>query len=283
MEELEVLIRGQLEKYLLMKTPFQEKIIESMAYSLFTEGKRLRPIMAILVYQLYEEDLGKILPFASAIELIHTYSLVHDDLPSMDDDDFRRGKASNHRVYGEAMAILSGDGLLNTAFEIMTSHSLNKSVDIEDYRRNLRAMDEIVKNSGVQGMIGGQVIDLFASHENMTREKLIYMYETKTAGLFKASILAGAIIGGASEEDLSLLEEFALNLGLSYQIRDDVLDMEEDNHIGKLTYLSFYNIEKAEEEIERLKVRSIELLDSLKNRDTRLLKGLTLLISDRKK
>lgn len=283
MEEVEIIVEEELKKYLSIKTPFQDEIIESMNYSVFTDGKRLRPIMTILVYKLYHDNIEKVLAFASAIELIHSYSLIHDDLPSMDNDKLRRGKPTNHVVFGEAMAILSGDGLLNLAFEIMTDYTLNNSQDLNDYRKNTMAMDIIVKNSGVQGMIGGQVIDLFGNHENMTREKLIHMYETKTAGLFKASILVGAILGGASDKEIEILNEFALNLGLSYQIRDDVLDIEEDNDIDKLTYLSFYNREKAEEEISRLKGKAIELLDSLGKRDTTLLRQLTQVISDRKK
>lgn len=254
-----------------------------MKYSVFSDGKRLRPIMSILSYRLFDEDIGRVLPFASAIELIHNYSLIHDDLPSMDDDDYRRGKPTNHIVFGEAMAILSGDGLLNLAFEIMTAYTLKNSKSLDRYEKNLRAIDIIAKNSGVHGMIGGQVIDLFAEEDEMTEDKLLYMYETKTAGLFKAAILSGAILGGANERELEILEEFSLNLGLSYQIRDDILDIKEDRDIDKLTYLRFYNREKAEKEIEKLKDRSIKLLDELENRDTKDLRELTVLIQDRAK
>lgn len=283
MNKLEKLVKDELEKYLSIKTPFQDKIVESMNYSIFTDGKRLRPIISILTYKLFDKNIENILPFSIAIELIHTYSLIHDDLPSMDDDNFRRGKPTNHIVFGEAMAILAGDGLLNLAFEIMTDHSLNSCESISDYKRNIETMDNIVKNSGIHGMIGGQVIDLFGNHENMTSEKLIYMYETKTAGLFKASILSGAILGGASSEEIKILDEYALNLGLSYQIVDDILDIEEDKDIDKLTYLSFYNQKKAEEKIKELKEKSLELLDKLENRDVELLKELTVLIGDRNK
>lgn len=283
MERLEKIVKGELEKYLSIKTPFQDRIIESMSYTVFTEGKRLRPIMSILTYKLFDDNIENILAFASAIELIHTYSLIHDDLPSMDNDNFRRGKPTNHIVFGEAMAVLSGDGLLNLAFEIMNSYTLDNSKDLDDYRKNIKAIDVIAKNSGVHGMIGGQVIDLFGNYKNMTREKLLYMYETKTAGLFQAAILSGAIVGGASEDEIEILKEYSLNLGLSYQIRDDILDIEEDNDIDKLTYLSFYNIEKAEEEIKKIKEKSLGLLDKLEKRDTKLLRELTILISDRNK
>lgn len=254
-----------------------------MRYSTFTDGKRLRPIMSILTYKLFDDNLTNILPFASAIELIHTYSLIHDDLPSMDNDDLRRGKPTNHIVYGEALAILSGDSLLNLAFEIMTNHTLYNCKTLEEYNRNIKAMDNIVRNSGIHGMIGGQVIDLFGNSENMTREKLIYMYNTKTAGLFKASILSGAILGGANEDEIQILKEFSSNLGLSYQIRDDILDIKEDEDINKFTYLSFYDREIAEREIQKLKDKSLILLDKLEKLDTKDLKELTILIADRNK
>lgn len=270
-----------LEKHLSLNTPYQDKIVESMKYSVFADGKRLRPIMSILTYKLFKQDIERVLPFASAIELIHNYSLIHDDLPSMDDDEYRRGKPTNHIVFGEAMAVLSGDGLLNLAFEIMIDYTIHNSKSINDYENNLRAIDIIVKNSGIHGMIGGQVIDLFDDYDDMTEEKLLYMYETKTAGLFKAAILSGAILGGADEDELKILEEFSLYLGLSYQIRDDILDIKEDRDIDKLTYLSFSSKDKAETMIKNLKDRSIELLDKLEKKDTKLLRELTRLIQDR--
>lgn len=254
-----------------------------MKYSIFTNGKRLRPIMNILTYKLFDDKIKNILPYSIAIELIHTYSLIHDDLPSMDDDNIRRGKPTNHIVFGEALAILSGDGLLNLSMEIMTNYTLSNCKILEDYNRSIKAMNIILNSSGVRGMIGGQVIDLFGNHENMTRDKLLYMYKTKTAGLFKASILSGAIIGGANQVEIDILKEFSLNLGLSYQIRDDILDIKEDQDINKFTYLSFYDKNKAEEEIERLKDKSLILLDKLNNLDTNFLKELTILIANRSK
>ena len=255
---------------------YQEKIFDSMNYSLFTGGKRLRPIMLLKTFSMYSKDIKKSIPYALAIEMIHTYSLVHDDLPSMDDDDFRRGKPTNHKVFGEAMAILTGDGLLNLAYETISEHIINTSETIEDYKKNTRAMNEIAKYSGVYGMIGGQVVDLLGSHDNMEENKLLFMYKMKTAALIQSSIVSGAILGGASDKDIEILREFGLKLGLAYQIRDDLLDRQEDNIIDKITYIKHHNKDKAKTEVEELSQEALRLLDELKDRDTSFLKKLTL-------
>lgn len=268
-------IDSELKELLSGEYSYQEKIFESMNYSLFTGGKRLRPIMFLKTYSMYADDLTKALPFALAIEMIHTYSLVHDDLPSMDDDDFRRDKPTNHKVFGEAMAILTGDGLLNLAFETMTSHIVSTSNNLEDYKRSTRAMAEIAKYSGVYGMIGGQVVDLMGSHDNMEDDKLQFMYKMKTAALFQASIVGGAILAGASEEDIHILREFGLNLGLAYQIRDDLLDHKEDSIIDKITYLRHHNKNKAKNEVEELSNKALMFLNRLKDKDTGFLEELT--------
>ena len=254
---------------------YQEKIFESMNYSLFTGGKRLRPIMLIKTFSMYSGDIKKSIPYALAIEMIHTYSLVHDDLPSMDDDDFRRGKPTNHKIFGEAMAILTGDALLNLAFETMSENIISTSKTIEDYEQNTRAMAEIAKYAGVYGMIGGQVVDLLGSHDNMEEDKLIFMYKMKTAALIQSSIVSGAILGGASYEDIEILREFGLKLGLAYQIRDDLLDREEDNIIDKITYIRHYNKDKAKREVEELSQEALRLLHELKDKDTSFLEKLT--------
>lgn len=254
---------------------YQKKIIESINYSLFTGGKRLRPIMLLKTFSMYSDDINIAMPFALAVEMIHTYSLVHDDLPSMDDDDYRRGKLTNHKVFGEAIAILTGDALLNLAFETMSKAILTYSKTIEDYKKNTLAMNEISNCSGVHGMIGGQVVDLLGSQENMEEDKLLFMYQLKTAALIQCSIVSGAILGGASSEDVETLREFGLKLGLAYQIRDDLLDMEEDHIIQKTTYISEFNKHKAKQEVICLSEDALRLLDSLEGRDTSFLKKLT--------
>ncbi len=269
------LIDGELKEILNGDYSHQEIIFKSMNYSLFTGGKRLRPIMLLKTFSMYNKDIKSALPFALAIEMIHTYSLVHDDLPSMDDDDFRRGKPTNHKVFGEAMAILTGDGLLNLAFETMSSHIVDSSNTLEDYKRSTRVMAEIAKYSGVYGMIGGQVVDVLSSSDHIEESTLLFMYKMKTAALIQSSIVAGAILGGASEEDINILRDFGLKLGLAYQIRDDLLDRKEDSKIDKLTYIRHYNKDRAKNEVEDLSNEAKSLLGRLKDLDTSFLEQLT--------
>jgi len=274
------LIDHALDLYTKAETQYIESLYESMRYSLFNGGKRLRPVIAVKTFQMFDEDVEKVLPYAAAIEMIHTYSLIHDDLPAMDDDDFRRGKPTNHKVYGEAMAILAGDGLLNLAFEVMLK-DLNKSSTMEEYNRKGRAIFEVARYAGVEGMIGGQVVDLLGCKENMDSDKLRYMYEKKTSNLFQASAVVGAIIGGASQEEVETLRSFALNLGLAYQIQDDILDIEKDSHINKLTHLSFYNdLNRSKEDVVNYSNEAFRLLNSL-DRDTEFLRELTMVLVDR--
>lgn len=256
------------------RNDFNKSIFDAMEYSLFTGGKRLRPIMALETFFMFDDDLFKVLPFALAVEMIHTYSLIHDDLPCMDNDDFRRGKPTNHKVFGEAMAVLAGDGLLNLAYETMTDYTYKNSNSEEAFRRNIRAMKEISTYSGTSGMIGGQVLDLMSSFNNMDEEKLFYMYRSKTAALIKASILAGAIVGGASNDEIKALRDFGLHLGLAYQIQDDLLDESQDEYINKFTYLRFHSVEEAEDKILELSRDAISSLNTLENRDTSFLREL---------
>ena len=253
---------------------FNKSIFDSMEYSLFTGGKRIRPIMALKTFLMFDDDIFKVMPFALAIEMIHTYSLIHDDLPCMDNDDFRRGKPSNHKVFGEAMAVLAGDGLLNLAYETMTDHIHKNSKTEDSYKMNIRAMKEVSKYSGSSGMIAGQVLDLMSSFNNMDEEKLFYMYRSKTAALFKASILSGAIVGGANNDEIKALSDFGLHLGLAYQIQDDLLDESQDEYINKFTYLRFHSVEEAEEKILSLSREAINSLNLLENRDTSFLREL---------
>ncbi|MGN9164136.1 polyprenyl synthetase family protein [Tissierellaceae bacterium HCP3S3_D8] len=277
------IIDEKLKEYLKIDNIYVEKILESIKYSLFTGGKRLRPIIMVKTFEIFDDNIENVLPYASALEMIHTYSLVHDDLPAMDDDNMRRGKPTNHIVFGEAMAILTGDALLNLAFEIMLDDVLNTSMSNDEYRRKSRAIYEIGNYSGIRGMIGGQVVDLFGNYRDMDRDRLIYMYKTKTAALFQASVVAGAILGGASEEEVSILRDFALYLGLAYQIQDDLLDFEEDALIDKLTYLSYFDRDKANRDMREYRDRAISILESLKSRNTDFLRELTMLLANRKK
>ena len=275
MKEARNIIDTELENALKDKVGYQDIIFESINYSLFTGGKRLRPILLLKSCEMFKEDYKNAIPFALAIEMIHTYSLIHDDLPAMDDDDFRRGKLTNHKVYGDAMAILAGDGLLNLAFETMLRYTLDNSKGIEDYKRNIRSMEEIAKYSGIYGMIGGQVIDLISNDIPMDENKLIFMYKNKTAALIQASLVAGAILGGAKDEEIENIRAFGFNLGLAYQIKDDILDEKEDKKINKLTYATYKGIKAAKEEVNKLSQRAIALLSAYENKDIVFLKTLT--------
>ncbi|HEY8361422.1 MAG TPA: farnesyl diphosphate synthase [Tissierellaceae bacterium] len=281
LERIKSLIDSELRKIVQNKDCFQRRILESMEYSLFTGGKRLRPVMAIKSYEMFNNNIDEIIPFAIAIEMIHTYSLIHDDLPAMDNDDFRRGKPTNHKVFGDAMAILAGDGLLNLAFETALDFIDNNAKDMNDYKKYTRALKEISKYSGIYGMIGGQVVDLLLSHDTVTNEKLLFMYTAKTAALIQSALVSGAIIGGANDEEIELIRNFGLNLGLAYQIRDDILDIDKDSNIKKLTYLTFYDINKGKEAVEKYSNNAISCLKKLRNRDTEFFETLTRKLIDR--
>lgn len=275
LDKFKEIIDLELKKTLDVEKSYQSKIYQAIDYSLFTGGKRLRPIMNLKSCQMFSGKYEGSIPYALAIEMIHTYSLIHDDLPSMDDDDTRRGKPTNHKVFGEAMAILAGDGLLNLAFETILAHIENNESDDMSFKRNIRALREISSYSGICGMIGGQVVDMLADRENMTKEKLLYMYKTKTAALIQASLVSGAIVAAANDDEIEIIREFGYKLGMAYQIRDDILDFEEDAAIGKITYLSFYDLDKAEKKVEKYSRDATLILDRLEDRDTSFFKSLT--------
>ena len=246
----------------------QGVIYEAMNYSLLSGGKRLRPVLLLASYEMFNDDLTDAIPFACSMEMIHTYSLVHDDLPAMDNDDYRRGKLSNHKKYGEAMGILAGDSLLNKAFETGIAACLS----LYDKVRGLEALGIIAKASGAEGMIGGQVIDMSGTEKIKSLENLKHMYSLKTGAIIKSSILAGAVLGGADETELRLLEIFADKIGLAFQIEDDILDVTStleklgkktgsDIANNKITYLSFVSIEEAQEQVEKLTKEAIEMLN----------------------
>ncbi len=234
-----------------------EVLLESMNYSLKAGGKRLRPLLVLATLKSFgkPEELG--MPVACAVEMIHTYSLVHDDLPSMDDDDFRRGKPTNHKVFGEAMAILAGDALLTHSFEVMED-LLN--FDVKPMKV-VTLMKELAKAAGPTGMVGGQVADMEGEGAQLSLQDLEYIHRNKTGKLLGFSIVAGAILGDATEEQISKLEQFADHLGLAFQIRDDILDIEGDAaKIGKpvgsdtlnekVTYPSLLSMNGAKEKLE---------------------------------
>ena len=229
----------------------QKIIFDSMKYSLEAGGKRIRPVLLLETIKMMGGDCSAGIPFACAVEYIHTYSLIHDDLPAMDDDDLRRGKPTNHKVFGEAVAILAGDGLLNSAFEIMSGEILkNNCVG------SVKAMNVIASCAGVNGMIAGQIVDIESEGISISYEDLRYLHSKKTGALIKASVMAGAYIAGANEEELKAVERYSENIGLAFQITDDILDVTgntselgkntgSDIQNDKSTYVSLFGIEKA--------------------------------------
>ena len=250
----------------------QKTIFEAMEYGVTAGGKRLRPILMNETFQMFGGQGDVIEPFMAAMEMIHTYSLIHDDLPSMDNDMLRRGKPTVHAQFGEAMGVLAGDALLNYAYET----ALNAYDANTDVRQVTEAMRILARKAGVFGMVGGQVVDVEAEKKKlpMTEEKLNFIYELKTGALIEASMMIGAVLAGASEEQVSTIEDVASKIGMAFQIQDDILDIEGDETklgkpIGsdekneKVTFVTFAGMEKSKEEVKRLTDEAIEELNSL--------------------
>lgn len=247
------------------KPPVLQK---SMLYSLFAGGKRVRPILALASYEACGGNPSEIIPYASTLELVHTYSLIHDDLPAMDNDDLRRGKPTNHKVYGEAIAILAGDALLTEAFSILSDPSLSGAVKEADL---LRALREITLASGLNGMVAGQSQDILSTNMDPDHETLEFIHIHKTAVLIRASVMMGPILYGSSKEISDALSQFGSNIGLAFQVIDDILDIEgdveelgkpigSDEKANKMTYPSLYGIEKSREIAEGLISSAISAL-----------------------
>ena len=239
------------------------KLAEAMRYSLEVGGKRLRPVLLLASCEFAGGDIDEALPYALAVEYIHTYSLIHDDLPAMDDDDLRRGKPTNHKVYGEAMAILAGDGLLSTAAEIISKGPLVCLKDPAKTAGLVRAGAEIMQRAGSSGMVAGQTADILGEEKEPTAELVEYIEEHKTSDLITAPVRAGLFIAGAPEEMLAAFTVYASNIGVAFQILDDILDVEGDTELmgktlgkdaeqGKCSYVHVHGMDAAKEELHRL-------------------------------
>jgi geranylgeranyl diphosphate synthase type II len=261
-------IEGVLKEYMPEEVGYQQTVLKAMNYSLGAGGKRLRPILVLETCKLVGGDEEEAISFAVAIEMIHTYSLIHDDLPALDNDDLRRGRATSHVVFGEAMAILAGDALLNYAFDIMLKGSIGR----ENPEKYLKAIYAISKNAGIYGMIGGQVVDVESENKKIDKDKLDYIHKNKTAAMMVGCMSAGALVGGADEEQLSCIVEYAEKIGLAFQIVDDILDIVGDQeklgkNIGsdiynnKSTYPSLLGLEKSREIAKELIVDAKKCLD----------------------
>ena len=278
------------ETYDLIKTflpkeeGLQKRVFESMNYSFESGGKRLRPLFMLESYRLFGgTDLKLIAPFMAAIEMVHTYSLIHDDLPAMDNDDYRRGRLTNHKMFDEATAILAGDGLLNFAFETIND-AMNKEEDFTVLKRMASASYILSKKAGTYGMIGGQVVDLLMEHQkDVPLETLLFIHKCKTAALIEASLMIGALLAGASIEEVKKMEKAGNNIGLAFQIQDDILDITGDfeklgKSVGsdekneKTTYVSINGLEKSEADQKNLSIEAIDIIDSIAGKETFLSK-----------
>jgi len=266
-----------LVSYLPQEEYLQKTIFEAMNYSLLAGGKRIRPILMEEAYLMFAKAKGVstqgIKAFMAAMEMIHTYSLVHDDLPAMDNDEYRRGKKTTHAVYGETMGILAGDALLNYAFE--TAADAFSSEDVNP--SYLKAYQVLAKKAGAYGMIGGQVVDIETegmSAEEVTIERLEYIHLLKTAALLESSLMIGAILGGATAEEVATMEQIGRKVGVAFQIQDDVLDVTSsmevlgkpigsDEKNNKVTYVTLLGLEKAQEAVEKLSNEALLLLEQL--------------------
>lgn len=241
----------------------QQKLYEAMRYSLLAGGKRIRPIFVFEFCRLCGGQWEKAAPFAGAIEMIHTYSLIHDDLPCMDDDDYRRGRLTNHKVYGEAIAVLAGDALLTDAFALAASAQLPKAENMG------LAIGVLAENAGSSGMVGGQVLDMLSQTRQCSAEEVVAIQSRKTGALIKAACVLGTIAGGGTTEQIQAASQFADNLGLAFQIRDDMLDVigsadELGKAVGmdaeKNTFVRLYSLEKCEELVCHYTQEAIESL-----------------------
>jgi geranylgeranyl diphosphate synthase type II len=263
-------VEGVLAAYLPEKTGYQATIMEAMEYSLLAGGKRIRPILMLETYRMFGGQTKVVEPFLAAMEMIHTYSLVHDDLPAMDDDDYRRGRKTTHLVYGEDMGILAGDALLNYAFEVACEAF---TIEPSSHAQIAAALRMLAHKAGIYGMLGGQVIDVQATGTRVSQEKLDEIYRLKTGALLESSMCIGAILAGANLSQVTQIEQIAAKIGLAFQIQDDILDVtstkevlgkdpHSDEKNEKMTYVTYHGLDGAKQDVERLSTQAMELLDA---------------------
>ncbi|MEG1847031.1 MAG: polyprenyl synthetase family protein [Lachnospiraceae bacterium] len=287
-EAIEEIIKAYLPK----EEGYASSVIEAMNYSILAGGKRIRPMLMQETYRLFGGTDKVIEPFMAAIEMIHTYSLVHDDLPAMDNDEYRRGRKTTHIVYGECMAILAGDGLLNYAFETAAKAFV---MDVTQTDRIYRSFTVLAQKAGIYGMIGGQTADIEAEDmgDAVTKEQLLYIHEHKTAALIQSAMMIGAIMAGADELQVAKVEKIAYNIGIAFQIEDDILDItsslavlgkavgsDEKNH--KTTYVTLEGIEQARKDVTQLSEEAVHLLEELPNQNRFLCALLQQLVTRKK-
>ena len=281
------LINQELQKYIETKECPESILNEAKGYSLLAGGKRLRPILMIVSYSLFRDDYEKCLKNAIALEMVHTFSLIHDDLPGIDNDDYRRGKLTNHKKFNEATAILAGDSLLNYAYNLIINDIINSG---NDNVKKINALQEL--SYGVDRMIAGEYVDTEFEGKPISSEYLEYMHKNKTGALIRLCVRMGAILGNASKEELEELTSYAEKIGLAFQIKDDILSEEgdekvlgkpvgNDKEMGKCTYVSKYGLEGAKEILEKITNEAVEIVNEFDNGE--FLKELALYIKNRNK
>ena len=289
LKQYQLLINSELEKYLRRQESPEKILNKSMEYSLMAGGKRLRPILIIATYEIFKNDIEKCMPYAMAIEMIHNFSLIHDDLPGIDNDDFRHGKPTNHKQFNEATAILAGDGLLNQAYMVISKDL--KNTKAQDLKDKLKVFDEF--SSAVDRMIAGEYIDTEYEGKQITNEYLEYIHKNKTGALLRLCVRTGAILAKANETDLEKLTNYAEKIGLAFQIKDDILSEEgneevlgkpvgNDKKLEKCTYVSKYGLQGAKEKLDKITKEAVEELKEYGNK-AKFLKELALYIQNRNK
>ena len=277
-----------MRRYLPKEEGFQKTVLEAVNYSVTAGGKRLRPILMRETYRMFGGSGPVIEPYMAAIEMIHTYSLVHDDLPAMDNDEYRRGRKTTHAVYGEAMGILAGDALLNLAFETAA-----QAFELDLSERTAKAMRILAEKAGIYGMIGGQVVDVESEGYAISREKLDFIYRLKTSALIESSMMIGAVLAGATEDEVERIERTARDVGLAFQIQDDILDVtstlevlgkpiHSDEKNEKTTYVTLEGLDKARQDVEEISKRALATLASLERKNPFLEELITMLITREK-
>ena len=289
LKEYQELVNNELEKYLRQEDCYEKTINDSAKYSLMAGGKRLRPILVLDTYKLFKNDYEKSFPFAIALEMIHNFSLIHDDLPEIDNDDIRHGKPTNHKMFNHATALLAGDALANQAY-IVISNDLKNS-DIQELPFKLKAFNEFT--NAVDRMIIGEYLDTELEGKSIDKNLLEYIHKNKTGALLKLAVRMGAILAHASEDDVNKLSIFAEKIGLAFQIKDDILSEEGDEKItgkpvgndkalNKSTYVSFYGLDGAKEELNKIINEALDIISEYGEK-AEFLKELTLYIKTREK
>ena len=268
-------INKVIQSYLPEEEGFAKTMAQAMNYSILAGGKRLRPMLILETLRLFGGEEKLAYPFMAAMEMIHTHSLVHDDLPALDNDDYRRGRLTTHKVYGEAMGVLSGVALLNYAYEVMLT-AFDKADTPDRQAHVIQALKVISHKTGLYGMLGGQSVDVENDGKPMSREMIDYIYENKTSALIEASVMTGAILGGATEEETAIVEKAAKNIGLAFQIQDS----DEKNH--KTTYVTLMGIEKASQQVKKLSDEAVTLLEGLNKKNEFLFTLVNELVGRRK-